>query len=285
MPNSAATNPSRCGAERHHQFALVRTGERIRCGARREQSRVQRGIVRRETIEEDPVQPHQSIARGQVGEAEAEAQGHCVGGRRGIHHGISPSCAAGRAPDPLLGGQRRQRRVMRPLCARHGTADQRNARLGWLQDGGAPIHRVAAAADQTASDQPLHDALYRRRVHRRQPSQVVLRDPPQLHRLQQRGELGRRKLGMRDAGGEQRDMPLMRPAQQEADVIFHREIGEGINRAAHLYANDRDPGAPGQGADHGWLTCSRLPASGTVTRIRRRVSRSRRTASDGRWSA
>ena len=84
--------------ERHHQLALLRSGERIRCGTRREQSRVQRGIVPRETIEEDPVQPHQSIAPGQVGEAEAEAQGYCVGGRRGVHHGISPSCAGGRAP-------------------------------------------------------------------------------------------------------------------------------------------------------------------------------------------
>ena len=37
-------------------------------------------------------------ARGKIREAEAESQGYRVGGRRGVHHGISPSCATGRAP-------------------------------------------------------------------------------------------------------------------------------------------------------------------------------------------
>ena len=50
-------------AERHDEVALVLGGERRRCGAGRQQARVQCGILGREPIEEDTVQPHQPLAR------------------------------------------------------------------------------------------------------------------------------------------------------------------------------------------------------------------------------
>ena len=50
-------------AERHHQVALVLRGERIRRGARRQQTRVQRGVLGRQAIEKGAIQPHQPVAR------------------------------------------------------------------------------------------------------------------------------------------------------------------------------------------------------------------------------
>ena len=82
---------------------------------------MQRGILRREAIEEQPVQPHQAVARGQVGEAEAEAQGRASAAVTASITASAHLAQQGEHLDPLLGGQRRQRRVMRPLRACHGT--------------------------------------------------------------------------------------------------------------------------------------------------------------------
>ena len=49
---------------------------------------------------------------------------------------------------------------------------------------------------------------------------------PQLHGLQQGGELRRRQLGMRHRRREQRHVPLVRPPQQEPDVILESKAIE-----------------------------------------------------------
>jgi hypothetical protein len=58
---------------------------------------------------------------------------------------------------------------------------------------------------------------------------VVLGDPPQFNRLEQRGELRGRKVGLCHSGGEQRHMALMRPAKEKADVILDGEAGNGVS--------------------------------------------------------
>ena len=98
MPNSAATNPSRCGASA--TTSSLSSGAASASGAARAASSracsaASSPARRSRKIRSSRTRPSRA---GQVGEAEAEAQGHCVGGRHGIHHGISPSCAAGRAP-------------------------------------------------------------------------------------------------------------------------------------------------------------------------------------------
>ena len=142
MSNSAATKPSRCGPSATTRslssFAATASGAAARpAGAHAAPHPPPRG---------DPgtaVQPHQALACGEVGEAEAEAQGLCVGGRHGIHHGYQPilrnrvrNCtrSSGESGDSAASCDRRA----------HATTprDQRNARLGRFQHGGPTVHPV-----------------------------------------------------------------------------------------------------------------------------------------------
>jgi hypothetical protein len=50
---------------------------------------------------------------------------------------------------------------------------------------------------------------------------------PEFHGLDQRGELRGRQLGVRHRRGKYRNMPLMRPPQQEPHVILE---GKAIER-------------------------------------------------------
>ena len=79
-----ADEPVQVGAERDDQGAGVLVGQGVGVGARGQQAGVQLGVIRRQLVQEGAVQPDQPLTGGQVGVAEAEAQG----GRLGRHHGI-----------------------------------------------------------------------------------------------------------------------------------------------------------------------------------------------------
>ena len=72
--------------------------------------------------------------------------------------------------------------------------------------------------DQTAHLQPVDDALDGRRIHGDQRAELVLRGLADIVELGERRELRRRQVA--DMRGEDRDMALVRLAQDEADLLL-----------------------------------------------------------------
>ncbi len=72
--------------------------------------------------------------------------------------------------------------------------------------------------DQAARLQPVDDALHRRRIHGDHVAELILRGLADVAQLGERRELRRRQIG--DTRGEDRDMALMRLAQDEADLLL-----------------------------------------------------------------
>ena len=95
--------------------------------------------------------------------------------------------------------------------------------LGRRQHGGTAVHRIVRALQQATFGKTPDDALDGCRVHGGQPAEQVLGDALEFDRFEQSGELGG---GQPDFAGdflEQRNVPLMRTAQQESDVFFDQE--------------------------------------------------------------
>ena len=157
-------------------------------------------------------------------------QARCVQAR-GIQVGLRQAQASLRSSASELGLlcriQRGKRRVMRPPRACHGAGDQGNPLLGRRQHSGAAVHRVMRAAQQAAGGQAAHDALDGGRVHGGEPAEQVLGDPAELHGLEQGGELGRGQAVLAGDLQEQRDVPLVRPAEQKSDMILDQEPATG----------------------------------------------------------
>ncbi len=101
---------------------------------------MQRCVFGREFIEEQAVQSDQAFPIAKIGEAEAEAQGCCIRGRHGIHRDINLSFATKAGAELAASGESG---ASAPSCtfsrACHDIRDERNARLGWFQDGGPAV--------------------------------------------------------------------------------------------------------------------------------------------------
>ena len=78
------------------QVALFLSRQRVRFGARGQQSCMQGRIVPHQTIEKSPVQAHQPRSARQIGQCETKPQGRIFSVHHVIHQAIRPSCAAGR---------------------------------------------------------------------------------------------------------------------------------------------------------------------------------------------
>ena len=98
---------------------------------------------------------------------------------------------------------------------------------------------MLADLDEAARLQPVDDALDGRRIHGDQRAELVLRGFADIVELGERRELRRRQVG--DMRGEDRDMALVRLAQDEADLllqpVFAGVVGDQRQRGvarAHL---------------------------------------------------
>ena len=116
------------------------------------------------------------------------------------------------------GAQRRERALASPRTPR-ARSSSKSARPSGVR---STISRrrsssLGAVVTSRRVDQPPDHALDRRRVHRRHPPELVLRHRPLLGEPRHRRELGGRELG--DHRGEDREVPLVRPPQQEADLL------------------------------------------------------------------
>ena len=118
----------------------------------------------------------------------------------------------------LPGGERRQRFLGNVAGDRDQSLDRVAALRGQIDQQAPLVDLVLGKVDQAARLQPVDDALDRRRVHGDQRAELVLRGFADVAQLGQSGELRRRQIG--DMRGEDRDMALVRLAQDEADLLL-----------------------------------------------------------------
>ena len=118
-----------------------------------------------------------------------------------------------------------------PLGRRDEPGD-RVAALGRQADQQPPlVDLVLGQLDQAARLQPVDDALDGGGIHGDQLAELVLRGLADIGKLGERGELRRRQVG--DVRGEDRDMALVRLAQDEADLVL-QPVGLGRIRVDQL---------------------------------------------------
>src|SRR5689334_20526765 len=83
--------------QRNDQSAFIRSGYRFRGRPRHHQARMQGSVFGCNMVEKNVVQPDQPPALAKFSEAEAEAEGHRIGSRHGIHRVFNLTFATGGA--------------------------------------------------------------------------------------------------------------------------------------------------------------------------------------------
>ena len=101
------------------------------------------------------------------------------------------------------------------------------------------VDLVLADLDETARLQPVDDALDGRRIHGDQRAELVLRGFADIAELGERRELRRRQVG--DMRGEDRDMALVRLAQDEADLLLQAVLRRRSSATSVRRASRRSP--------------------------------------------
>jgi hypothetical protein len=188
---------------------------------------MQRGVACTELVKENTVEPQQALSVCKSGEGEAKAE-HWDGGvdhriQLRVPFGLGQFAQQSHKLDLFLPRQGRECRLVRPPGACHAGGNQGNPFLRWNQDCGAPVHGVPGAGQQAPPCQAPHDALNRGRVHRGQASQKILGDLAALNNHKQGSKLRRGQAVPSVLFLEQGDMALMRPTQQEANMVFQEK--------------------------------------------------------------